>query len=375
MIRLFALLLSSLSVVALAADAPAAFDPKADAAASAEKYVEIENGENLRGLRRVVIPSFMVEYVTEAKADTAINGIAMLSGAPSNATIKLVGANPEQFQAVADRLYEQTVAELARAGIEVVPADKLKASETFREIVAKGEKAPREEEAKGGKGIYYVAKELPLYYMDEANFISKFQIKLFSKPKEDVFLTFGTRFGSGFSTAGIAQLEERLAGEFDAAVMKVRLTVLGGAVQADHSFWTGGSISVKGAGAFAPLATRYAFIKPNGDKARVSLKEAVTTGELGELVNVTSTAAKAGDIARNTITVASRLMPLLSGGRVGGGVDLGYGNTADYEWRIEAGTFEKVIEDYYPAISRMFVASLGQAGKPAASTEQAPVAN
>lgn len=334
------------------------FDLKAEPLSLADKFVEVENGDKLNGIKRVVIPSFMVEFVTEAKAETLINGIGMLSGAPSNAVIKLKGGDPAKFQAITDLLYEQTAAELGKAGIEVVPLDKLKDSATYKEIAAKGEKAPREEEAKGGKGIYHTAKELPLYYMDEVNFIPKFEIKLFRKPKEDQFLTFGTKFGAGFSTAAIPKLEEKLAQEFDATVMKVRITILGGGVQVDHSFWTGSSVSVKGAGAFAPLVTRYAFIKSNGDKARLSLKESALTGELGELVNVTSTASKAGDVARNSITVASRLLPVLSGGRMGGGVDLGYGNSADYEWRVEPGTFETVIENTHPAISRMFAARL-----------------
>lgn len=343
------------------------FDLNADLPSQAEKFVAVENPDNLAGIKRVVIPSFMVEFVTEAKADTQIDGIAMISGAPSNAVVKLKGGNPDKFQEVTDLLYDQTVAEFTRAGIEVVRLDKLKQSQTYQDIAAKGEKAPREEEAKGGKGIFHTAKELPLYYMDEVGFIPKFQIKLFNKPKEDVFLTFGTKFGAGFATAGIPMQEEQLAKEFDAAVMKVRITVMGGSAQVDHSFWTGQSVNVKGAGAFVPMVNRYAFIKENGDKARLSLKESLNTGDLGELVDVTSGASKAMDTARNTLTVASRLLPALSGGRMGRGVDLGYGNSVDYEWRIEPGTFEKVIKDYHPAMSKMFLHKLREPGKPAAS--------
>ncbi len=355
---------AAFSAPGFAADqAAVVFDPKAEPALMAGQFVQVENGENLRNLKRVVIPSFMVEYVTEAKAETLIDGIAMLSGAPSNAVIRLKGGDPAKFQAVTDRLYEQTIAELNKAGIEVVPHDKLIASETFKEIASKDEKAPREEEAKGGKGVFHSAKNLPLYFMDERAFIQKFEIKLFNKPKEDLFLTFGTRFGSGFSTAQIPALEEKLAKEFDATALKVRITFLGGSAQVDHSFWTGSTVSIKGAAAFAPMVTRYAFVGGNGERARLSLKDAVTTGELGDLVNVTSDASKAADIARNTVTVASRLLPLLSGGRVGNGIDLGYGNSAEYEWRIEPGTFEKVIENYHPAVARMLLTSLGAAQK------------
>lgn len=340
-----------LSAPALAGDAPPVFDPQAPAAAMATQYVEVENPEYLKSLKRVVIPSFMVQYVTEAKASSELSGISLALGSNSSALIRMKGAQPEQFQAVTDRLYEQTVAELAKAGIEVVPKEQLKASATFQEIAAKGEKAPREEEAKGGKGVFHTAGDLPLYFMNEQAFIQK----LFSKPKEDIYLTFGTKFGSGFSTAQMPMLEEKLAKEFDAAVLKVRITFLGGTAQREHSFWTGGSATAQGAASFAPAATRYAFINGNGDKARISLKSAVNTGALGEMVNVTSTTSKAVDVARNTLTVASRL-----GAAFGvRGVDLGYGSEVEYEWRVEPGSFEKVIQDFHPALARMFLAGLG----------------
>ena len=333
------------------------YNPDGDQVAAAEQYVEVENAEKLAGIKRVVIPSFMVEFVTEAKADTRIDGIAMITGAPSNAVVKLVGGNPENFQEITEILYKQTVEQLTAAGIEVVPLEQLKANPTFGEIAAKGEKAPREEEAKAGKGVFHSAHGLPLYYMDEVNFIPRFEIKLFNnKPREDAFLTFGTKFGAGFATAGIPQLEEKLAKELDATVMKVRLTVMGGMAHVEHSFWTGKTVSVKGAGAFAPLVNRYAFIKGNGDKSRVSLKTPLTTSEIGQFVDITSAASKAGDVARNAITVASRIAPVF-GVR---GVDLGYGHSRDYEWRVEPGTFENVIIKYYPGISKMFLAKMRQ---------------
>lgn len=354
-------LLVLLASSALAAETEIRFDLKGDSLSQAEKFVEVENADKFKGIRRVVIPSFMVDFVTEAKAETLITGIGVVTGAPSNVLIKLKGADPAKFQEITDELYAQTVTELKKAGIEVVDISQLKESATYKELAGKGEKAPREEEAKGGKGMYHTANGLPLYYMDEVGFIPKFEIKLFgNKPKEDIFLTWGTKFSSGFSTATVPQLEEKLAKEFDATVMKVRITVLGGQLEKDESFWNFSAqadIKAKAAGSFAPMVTRYAFIGGNGDKARLSLKQAVTTGELGELANVTSAASKAGDVARNAVTVGSRIFSAFGGGPA---IDLGYGNTVDYEWRVEPGAFEKVVTNYYPAISAMFAAKLDQ---------------
>lgn len=347
------------------------FNLKADPSSLTEQYVEAENPENLKGLKRVVIPSFMVDFVTEARAETLISGIGVLTGAPSNVMIRLSGADSARFQEITDRLYDRAVADLKKAGIEVVALERLKASDTYKELAAKGEKAPREEEAKGGKGMYYTAKELPLYYMDEVNFIPKFQIKLFgNKPKEDLFLTWGTKFGSGFSTAMVPQLEEKLAQEFEASVLKVRITVLGGQLEKDESFWNFSAqadIKAKAAGSFAPMVTRYAFIGGDGSKARLSLKQAVSTSELGELANVTSAASKAGDTARNAITAGSRLVAAFGGGPA---INLGYGNTVDYEWRVKPGAFEKVVIDYYPGVSTLFTAKLKQITVGADTPEQ-----
>lgn len=334
------------------------FDLTVPATEAVKQYVEIENADKLAGIKKVVIPSFMVDFVTEAKASTQISGIGVMTGAPSNVLIKLKGADDSKFQAITDKLYEQTVAELTAAGIEVVSQDALQASPSYKEISAKSEKAPREEDAKGGKGMFYTAKGTPLYYMDEVGFIPKMQ--LFGKPKEDVFLTFGTKFGAGFATAMIPQLEEKLAKEFDASVLKVRITVMGGQLEKDESFWNFSAqadIKAKAAASFAPMATRYAFIRNDGSKARVSLKQAVTTKELGKLVNVTSTASKAGDIARNAVTVGSRLASAFGAGPA---IDLGYGNTQDYEWQVENGTFENVITLYHPAVARLFATSITQ---------------
>lgn len=355
------LLLALCATSAMAAEPLETFDLKGDTLLQAEKFVAVENGDKLKGVKRVVIPSFMVDFVTEAKAATIITGIGVLTGAPSNVLIRLKGADPAKFQDITDELYGQTLAALKQAGVEVVDVSQLKASPTYKELLEKGEKAPREEEAKGGKGMYHTAKELPLYYMDEVGFIPKFEIKLFgNKPKEDVFLTMGTKFASGFSAAMVPQLEEKLAKEFDATVMKVRITVLGGQLERDERFWNFSAqadIKAKASGSFAPMVTRFAFIGGNGDKARLSLKEAVTTSELGELANVTSAAAKAGDIARNAVTVGSRLFSAFKGGP---SLDLGYGNTVDYEWRVESGAFEKVVTQYYPGITGMFAAKLKQ---------------
>lgn len=328
------------------------FDPAADLNEPAGKFVEIENGDQLKGLKRVILPSFLVHFVTESKAEAQINGIQVITGAPSNVKITLKGTEEARLQALTEALYARTTAQLAEAGIEVVTPEQLKAKPAYQELVKASAKSPKEEDAKAGKGKFYTPQELPLYYMDEAAFIPKITIKLFgNKPPEDAFLPLGTKMASAFSAGALQTAEQQLAKDFDAAILKVRITVLAGQLNVANNFWTGKDISTTAAASFPPLVNRFAFILPNGNKARLSLKEQVSSGPLGELVNVTSAGSQVADVARNALSVA-----LILGGQRGGG----YGRSADYEWRVGPEDFQKVIEQFQPGVTGMFAQQLKQ---------------
>jgi hypothetical protein len=327
-------------------------DPKSDLAEPAQKFVEVENGEYLKGLKRVIIPSFLVHFVTESKADAQINGIQVITGAPSDVKITLKGAEDARMQTLTEALYIRTVAQLTGAGIEVVPVEKLKAQPAYNDLVTASSKGPKEEDAKAGKGKFHTPQDLPLYHLDEASFIPKVRISLFgNKPPEDAFLPLGTKLGSAFSAGSVQLAEQQLAKELDAAILKVRITVLAGQLNVATNFWTGKEISTVAAASFPPLVNRFAFVLPNGNKARLSLREQVTSGPLGELVNVTSAGSQAADVARNVLSVA-----LMLGGQRG----IGYGRSAEYEWRVSPEDFEKVIVSYQPSVSGMFTQQLKQ---------------
>lgn len=343
---LSALALSALALTALAQQPAAPSGP----AAVAEQAVEVENADKLKGLKRVVIPAFNVHFLTESKADVQINGVQVVTGAPSNVKVTLKGADPARFQAIADALYDRVVLQLKDAGIEVVPIEQLKAHPAYAELAARGDTSPKEEDAAAGKGLFHSAHGLPLLHMDEVAFIQKFEIKLFGgKKPEDTFLPLSTKISSGFSAGFVAQAEARLAKELDAALLKVRVTVLGGTLEVGHSFWTGKEISTKAAASLPPLVNRFAFILPNGDRARLSLKQAVASGELGEMVNVTSGVSQAADVARNVLNVAMIL---------GGKGSIGYGRSADYEWRVEPAPYEGTVDAQASAVSAAFASRL-----------------
>jgi hypothetical protein len=55
-------------------------------------------------------------------------------GADSDVSIKLVGGDNAQFQAITDKFYAQTVEELVAQGIQVVPHEELAALPEFAEL-------------------------------------------------------------------------------------------------------------------------------------------------------------------------------------------------------------------------------------------------
>lgn len=331
------------------------FNPAGDLKAQAETLVKVDNPEYLQGLKRVVITGFMVDFVSELKYSKNLSGFEALMGADSDVSIKLLGMSNEHYQAITDKLYDQTVNLLQAQGIEVVDRSALDALPAFIELKEKGiTPVPSEQDAKTGKGLFFTAQGLPLYLADEAQFIPTFRGP-FSKPKEDLFLTFGSRFSGGFSAGQSQMLEEAIAKQTGATVLKVRLTVMGGQLIPDTSFWSSGKVSTRASATFVDFVTRYAYITPDGKKARVGLKESLHTEDIGELVNITTSGTKTTDTAKNVGLVALNVAAFAArlGGMPAPGVG-GFSSTTEYECRVQPESFEKTLLAYHAGIVGMF---------------------
>ena len=328
-------------------------DPAGDIKAQAEKFVKVDNPEYLAGIKRVVITSYAVDFVSELKYSKSLSGLEAMIGADSDVTIKLVGSNNEQYQAITDKFYHQTVEQLKAQGIEVVSNEELKALPEFAELAASGvTPVPSEQDATAGKGLFFTTQGLPLQLSDETQFIPTFRAP-FTKPKKDDFLTFGTRFSGGFSAGQAQMIEEKIAKKLGASALKVRLTVLGGQLTPDTSFWSGGKVSTRAAASFVDFVTRYAFITPDGNKTRVALKEIAETGDIGELVNTTSDGSKATDTAKNVAIVALNVLSI--GARLAGAGGIGgFSSTSEYECRVQPEPFEKALLTHQRTVAQMF---------------------
>ena len=348
-------LLALACAMAIGSAGAADLDPAGDIKAQATKFVRVERPAALAGLKRVVITSYMVNYVTELKYTKSLSGFEAMIGADSDVSIKLVGGDNAQFQAITDKFYAQTVEELAAQGIQVVSHDELTAMPEFAELAADAiTPLPSEQDAKAGKGLFFSARNLPLHLIDETQFIAIFNAP-FTKPRQDNFLTFGSRFSGGFSAHQTQQAEEKIAKKLDATVLKVRLTILGGQLAPDTSFWSGGKVLTKAAASFVDFVSRYAFITPAGDKARVSLQEIAETGEIGVLINTTSDGTATMDTAKNAALVALNVAAVAArfGGLNVGGVG-GFSATKELELRVQPEPFELALLTNQRAVAKMF---------------------
>ena len=331
-------------------------DPAGDIKAQAEKFVKVDHPEHLSAIKRVVITNYMVDFVSELKHTKSLSGLEAMIGADSDVSIKLVGSNNEQLQAITEKFYQQTVEQLKTQGIDVVTADELKVLPEFADLVASGvTPVPSEQDAATGKGLFFTAQGLPLQLSDETQFIPTFTPP-FTKPKKDDFLTFGTRFTGGFAAGQAQHAEEQIAKKLDASILKVRLTVLGGQLTPDTSFWSGGKVATRAAASFVDFVSRYAFITPDGNKTRVALKEIAETGDIGELVNTTSDGTKTVDTAKNVALVALNVVSIaarLGGVAAPGGIG-GFSATTEYECRVQPESFEKALLGHQLAVAQMF---------------------
>lgn len=310
----------------------------------------------LKGTRKLVIAGFMVDYVTEFRlaASSSNLGTLMFTDAPTNATIRSTGVDPATLPALTDRMYDSFVADATAAGYSVVPHANLAAQPGYPNYASGGTPSPATEDGSAGKGIFVSARGLPLFYIQEEAFapaFSPFGIGRNNQDKDD-FLPFTSRFAAGFSSVSALQSAQNFAKTLDATAVMVRVTVAGGALTHNQSFWTGGTVSTGAGLSFAPFVTRLAFIDGNGNRARVALGAPVVTADGGTLADVTSATTTAMDIAGNTLRVASIAVAATMGGRGIGGAS----REKTYEYRVEPARFPGMVQEGWSQASRKLLA-------------------
>ncbi|HQW59181.1 hypothetical protein [Thermomonas sp.] len=154
------LVLASSALVSLAV--PAVAD-------AGEPVVAVHDIGNLKGVKRVAVTSFVVQYVV-AQQTTSRGGAS--SGIDLGKDI-----DPARLQQATEQIYAQFLADLGASGIEVVAPEALAASKGFREMLGKSPATPlamstwsRGKDG-GYSSVFHVPKGLPMVVRDDYEYL------------------------------------------------------------------------------------------------------------------------------------------------------------------------------------------------------------
>ena len=208
-----ATLLAGLAAQAKDETTPLRVDAAFDPAAVAGSAFEVADTRALKGITRVAVPVFAVEFITADNVSAQTSGFAAAGRATSSLHYKLLGVGEPDFQAITNTLYTQFLADLKASGVEVLGSDVLKASPTYAKLVAAG--APGSivndtsmQMSPPGLGIYGFAK------MGGGN----------SAKSKGLFGAMSD-LGAGFSAVGAIGDSIALSQELGASLIEVRMRV------------------------------------------------------------------------------------------------------------------------------------------------------
>lgn len=136
------LMLAGTAVQAKDTPEPIAVDASFRASEQAMKVLTINDTKVLKGLTKVAVPQFSVEFVTFDRASAETSGFAAAGRASVSAAYKLIGVGQEDFQAMTESLYADFIRELQASGLEVMSAEQLGAAPSYRKQVAGGTPTP-----------------------------------------------------------------------------------------------------------------------------------------------------------------------------------------------------------------------------------------
>jgi len=182
---------------------PVQFSPAANHESDAATLIWVNKPGAAKGIKKVIIPFFQVQFVVDS--DT----LAVAGDASSKTMVTLIGANPEQMQAITDRLYARLVADLTAAGLEIVPTETAQNYANFAKLRDSGKPSGSKIDGSGGvNSLFFAPQGMTFYFL----------------PTQDVAYTGAGSFG-GFSTAMLPPREQALMEESGAAVLGFRAVV------------------------------------------------------------------------------------------------------------------------------------------------------
>jgi hypothetical protein len=237
----------------------------------------------LKGIKRVAVTSFTVQYVTAQVWDTSHT-----TGGGRTGNLQFVGQgggfdvgsalDPAKMQSTTDKLYQDFLTDLASAGFDVVSAEQLANSKAYKAYAVNTPATPRKEEAESQKSngagaitsVFYTPPGVPLVLGDKFDHLNTGR---FGSNVSDPTLTFSGSLS--LYTTNWPYYDKDVQKELGAATLHVRIYVPLAHVQvASGSFW-GSGYSRQGIVPGLRLGNRLTRVAVgnNGDYAKVVLSE------------------------------------------------------------------------------------------------------
>ncbi len=277
---------------------PVAADAGFKPAEQASRLFTVAEAQALKGVKRVVVPLFTVDFTTADSVTAQTSGFGSAGRASASAYYKLKGVSQTDFQALTESLYAGFLAELKAAGIDSVPADKLLASPHYRKMVASGKPAP----ALRDDGMMLAPAGMAIYGVSQ----------LTSGGNKPGLFGGLAAMTNAFSAVGSALDADALQKELDAAVLEVQVRVHFVQLTNGNKGFFGRLASTASVGAQVfPSITSATFTVHNGTRGTLTLKQPLML-DPAAFAEVRKAPTTAGDVAG---AVAVGLLRLAVGSR------------------------------------------------------------
>ena len=192
---------------------PVAVDASFNAADVAAQGFTIADNKALKGITRVAVPVFVVDFVTADNVRTQTSGFGSTGRASSALYYKLLGVGEPDFQALTDAMYADFLQRLKDSGLQVLGKEEFQAAAAYRKLADGGNKAP----IKSDTNTVLTPPGMPIYGF----------ARMSSGPAKPSSGLFGalSGMGAGFSAVGDVMGSVDLATQLNAATIEVRLRV------------------------------------------------------------------------------------------------------------------------------------------------------
>ena len=141
--------------------APVSFDPHVSHVSEAENLIWVNQPDGARGIRKVVVTFFQVQFVTDSKASASGAG-----GAHTAMDMHLDGPTPDQMQAITDEVYKTFLDDMRATGIEVITPEQARTYSAYTDLLAHSKSTGEVINGMGGvKSSFFSPAGLPMYLL------------------------------------------------------------------------------------------------------------------------------------------------------------------------------------------------------------------